>query len=449
MIDSSTAGSPTPDAPGSADAPAPELAPGSAPGVALPTFDDFDLSDEVIRGLEEAGYRKPTPVQAQAISPMLEGHDVVVQARTGTGKTAAFGLPLLELVDPTRSGVQALILTPTRELSQQVAAELNKLGIHTGLRAVSIHGGEPIGKQVRALEDGARIVAGTPGRVLDHLRRGTLVTRRVKHLVLDEADEMLSMGFAKELSDILSFLPQRRQTCMFSATFPAVVEKLVQRQVHDPVRVNLGDDETLAPQVEHHYYIAPRREKDKYLVAVLDAERIESAIVFCNRRDETRAVASVLRRAGYHALPINADLTQAERDEVMGAIKAGDLTVLVATDIAARGIDISGLAHVVNYSTPDSTEQYVHRTGRTGRLGKAGTALTLVAALELNSLKSIEGIKGLKMQERRLPPDEVIMAHRVERLMHDLQRLAALKSPEDRVRGSRSQFVIAIDHQCL
>lgn len=410
------------------------------PDVSGVRFDDFDLSDEVLEGVADAGYAIPTPVQAHAISPVLEGRDVVVQARTGTGKTAAFGLPLLELVDPLRPGVQALVLTPVRELSQQVAAEINKLGRFTDVRAVSVHGGEAIGRQLRALEEGARIVVGTPGRVLDHLRRGTLSTRRVRYFVLDEADEMLSMGFAKELGEILRYLPERRQTCLFSATFPEVVERLVKRHVHDPVRIALAEDMQMVGQVEHHYYIAPRIQKYEYLLAVLDAEGIESAIVFCNRKDETRTVAGVLRRAGYHALPINADLAQAERDEVMQSIKRGDLTVLVATDIAARGIDISDLAHVVNYSTPESPEQYVHRTGRTGRLGKAGTAVTLVSAQELSSLKAIESLKTFKMQEKRLPPDEVIMAHRVDRLMHDLQRLAALRSPEDRVRGEREDW---------
>ena len=422
---------PSPDAAGNAP-----LRPTPAEDV---QFEDFDLSDEVLEGLEAANYRKPTPVQAQAITPMLEGHDVVVQARTGTGKTAAFGLPLLELVDPMRRHVQALVLTPVRELSQQVAAEINRLGKFTDIRAVSLHGGEPMGRQLRALDDGATIVVGTPGRVLDHLRRG-LSVRRVRHFVLDEADEMLSMGFAKELGDIVRYLPPRRQTALFSATFPSLVERLVQKHVHDPVRIALAEDEQMRGKVEHHYYIAPRIEKQRYLVAALDAECIESAIVFCNRRDETRMVAGVLQRAGYHAMPINADLSQAERDEVMAAIKRGDLTVLVATDIAARGIDISDLAHVVNYSTPESTEQYVHRTGRTGRLGKAGTAVTLVAAHELSSLKSIEGIKDIHLEEKRLPPDEVIMEHRVDRLMHDLQRLAALKSPEDRIRGDREDW---------
>lgn len=248
------------------------------------------------------------------------------------------------------------------------------------------------------------------------------------------------MGFARELGDIVRFLPKKRRTLLFSATFPEIIEKIVLRHVKDPVRVQLEGDDTLKGHVEHHWYLAPRAEKDKYLVAVLDAERIESAIVFCNRRDETRAVARVLQRAGYHALPINSDLTQTERDEVMGQIRSGDLTVLVATDIAARGIDISDLRHVVNYTTPESAEAYVHRTGRTGRLGRVGTALTLVSGNELSSLKSIEGIKDLRLEERRLPPDDVIMEHRVDRLLHDLRRLAALKSPEDRIRGSREDW---------
>jgi ATP-dependent RNA helicase DeaD len=404
-------------------------------------FEEFDLSDDVLDGLEAAGYEFPTRVQIQSIPPILDGRDVVVQARTGTGKTAAFGVPLLELIDRDVDGVQALALTPTRELAQQIETEINRLGKQTPIRAAAIYGGESMAKQIRALEDGAQIVVGTPGRVLDLLNRRTLSLRRLDFFVLDEADEMLSQGFQRELLEIVRHLPKRpRQTMLFSATFPEVIERYVARHVVDPVRIALVEESQVAALVEHHYYIAPRADKDKDLVAVLDAERIESAIVFCNRRDETRKVANVLRKAGYHALPINSDLTQADRTEVMGQIKRGELTVLVATDIAARGIDISDLRHVVNYSTPESPEAYVHRTGRTGRLGKSGTAVTLVAAHELSSLKSIENIKGISIEERRLPAPEVIMEHRVERLMHDLKRLAALKSPEDRVRGDREDW---------
>jgi len=403
-------------------------------------FEEFDLSDHLLAGLADAGYVLATPVQVMAIPPILEGREAVVQARTGTGKTAAFGLPLLELLDPRVTGVQALVLTPTRELAQQVADEINLLGSHGPIFAVAVRGGDSMAKQLQALRKGAQIVVGTPGRVLDHLERGTLPLKRLAYFVLDEADEMLSLGFARELGQIMRHLPKKRRTLLFSATFPEVIERMVQKHVSDPIRVSLGDDETLRGQVEHHYYICPRAEKDRYLVAVLDAERIESALVFCSRRDETRSVARTLQRAGYHALPINSDLTQAERDEVMRQIRRGELTVLVATDIAARGIDITDLRHVVNYSTPESSEAYVHRTGRTGRLGRAGRAVTLVGATELSFLKSIEGIKDLRIEEQRLPPEEIIMAHRVDRLMHDLKRIATLRSPEDKIRGDREDW---------
>ncbi|MEM7248223.1 MAG: DEAD/DEAH box helicase [Acidobacteriota bacterium] len=404
-------------------------------------FEDFDLCDEVLDGVRASGYENPTPVQVATIPAVLEGAEVVVQAQTGTGKTAAFGLPLLELLDDTYDRVQAVVLTPTRELAQQVASEIENLGQCCDIEAVALYGGDPLPRQVKLLEQGPHVVVGTPGRILDHLRRRTLKVRDVEYLVLDEADEMLSMGFARELNAILRFLPDDRKTMLFSATFPGAIERLIDRHVKDPVRICLSSDKEVADSVEHHYYVCSATEKPEYIVAVLDQERIDSAIVFCNRRDETRLVANVLRRAGYHALPINSDLSQSERDEVMATIKRKELRVLVATDIAARGIDISKLSHVVNYSVPESPDTYVHRSGRTGRVGRKGTAVTLVSGQELSALRQAEGIRGIHLEERRLPSSEEIMETRVKRLLEDLQELAELRTPEEKIRGDRTEFL--------
>lgn len=419
------------------------LPPDPASGAPVPsdvTFDEFDLSEHLLQGIEDAGYVHATPVQVRAIPLILEGHEVVAQAKTGTGKTAAFGLPLLELLDPYRKEVQAVVLTPTRELARQVAEELEKLGVHGDVHATAIYGGDSMSRQVTALKRGAQIVVGTPGRVLDHLHRRTLNPRRVEWLVLDEADEMLSMGFERELAEILGFLPKQRRTLLFSATFPPFIEKHVVRHIKDPVRVTLSTDAVVVETIEHHYYLATRPEKDRYLVAVLDEERVESGLVFCNRKDEARMVARMLRRHGYNAQHISSELSQTEREEVMGMIKRGELTVLVATDIAARGIDITGLSHVINYSVPESPEAYVHRAGRTGRVGRPGTAVTLAGGQELSSLRAIERLKGITLQERRLPSEDVIMERRTERLIEDLKRIAKVRTPEDKIRGDREEF---------
>lgn len=404
------------------------------------TWDEFDLSDHILEGIEAAGWTEPMPVQVAAIPPILEGREVVVQARTGTGKTGAFGLPLLELLDPYRKDVQAVVLTPTRELARQVAGDIEKLGQFGEITAVAIYGGDPMSRQIAALRKGAQIVVGTPGRVLDHLDRRTLRVSGVDYLVLDEADEMLSMGFEKEMRAILRQLPRSYRTLLFSATFPPGIGRIFAKHQRQPVEIRLSSDAVVGSTTEHHYYLAPRQEKDHYLVAVLDEERVQSGIVFCNRRDETRMVANMLRRHGFIAQAINSDMAQSERDEVMGKLRSGELTVLVATDLAARGIDVSQLSHVINYTVPESPEMYVHRTGRTGRVGRAGVAVTLVGGQELTSLKLIEKLKGIRMQERKLPSEDVIMERRVERLIDDLKRVAQVRSPEQALKGDRPEF---------
>jgi ATP-dependent RNA helicase DeaD len=350
-----------------------------------PSFDDLDLSPEVRRAIDDMGFQEPTPVQSACFAPARQGHDLVVQARTGTGKTAAFGLPLVDgIVDPG-GGTQALILAPTRELALQSSREIGRLGKNRDLRTIAVYGGAPMDPQIRDLRAGAEIVSGTPGRVLDHLKRGTLSTDRFRCLVLDEADEMLSMGFAKELNAIVELLPAKRQTMLFSATLDGAVERMAKRILHEPQRISLSSDAVGARTISHYHYLVTGM-KSKALVRILENEDPDSAIIFCNTRAVTSQVATELQAAGFNADWLNGDLPQSEREKVLKRTREGTLRYLVATDVAARGIDISHVTHVINFDFPAHVESYIHRTGRTGRAGRTGTAISLVAPAELGSL---------------------------------------------------------------
>jgi ATP-dependent RNA helicase DeaD len=369
-----------------------------------PTFDTLPLSPDVKRAVADAGYEHPTPVQLAVFEPATRGRNLVVQARTGTGKTAAFGLPIVDsLVRKSLAEVQALVLTPTRELALQVCAELDRLAKHKGLRAVPIYGGAPMGAQVEALKNGAQIVVGTPGRVLDHLRRGTLVPKSVRIFVLDEADEMLSMGFAKELNAIVETLPSERQGLYFSATIPPDIERLAHAHLKDPEWIALSSDQVGALEIKHFTYVVANADKRETLMRVLDVEDPESAIVFCNTKDETERLAEALQNRGYDAASLNGDMDQREREKVMTRTREGKLRFLVATDVAARGIDVSHVTHVINFDFPESTEAYVHRTGRTGRAGRTGTAISLVGPKDLGNLYLLRLTYKIRPIERSLP----------------------------------------------
>ncbi len=369
------------------------------------TFNALPLSADVRKAIDELGYVSPTPVQLAVFEPALAGKSLVVQARTGTGKTAAFGLPLIDgLVKKNTPHVQALILTPTRELALQVMREIESLARHRGTRVVAIYGGAAMGPQIDALKGGAQIVAGTPGRVLDHIRRGTFDTSHIKVFVLDEADEMLSMGFAKELHAIADSLPKERQGLFFSATIPPDIERLAQSQLKDPEFITLSSDQIGALEVNHSVFFAPG-DKRAALVRILEVEDPESAILFCNTKDETERVAGLLNKLGYDADWLNGDLDQRDRERVMSATREGRLRFLVATDVAARGIDISHLTHVINADFPESAEAYVHRTGRTGRAGRTGTAISIIAPKDIGALYLLKLTYGIKPIERQLPSD--------------------------------------------
>ncbi len=378
--------------------PSPEAAPPQ-------TFDAMPLSADVRRAIDELGYLHPTPVQLAVFEPASRGRNLVVQARTGTGKTAAFGLPIIDaLVKRGTSHVQALVLTPTRELALQVTRELDALSKHRGTRVVAIYGGAAMGPQIDALSGNAQVVVGTPGRVLDHIRRGTFDTSGVRIFVLDEADEMLSMGFAKELHAIAESLPTERQGLFFSATIPPDIERLANKHLKDPEFITLSSDQIGALQINHFVYFVSG-DKRAALVRVIETENPESAIVFCNTKDETERLAELLKSKGYDADWLNGDLEQKERERVMSATREGRLRFLVATDVAARGIDISHLTHVINADLPESSENYVHRTGRTGRAGRTGTAISLVAPKDIGALYLLKLTYGIKPIERQLPSE--------------------------------------------
>jgi ATP-dependent RNA helicase DeaD len=379
--------------------------PGQPAKATEPTFDVLPLGAEVRRAIDAMGYRHPTPVQRAVFEPAAEGRSLVVQARTGTGKTAAFGLPIVDrIVRPSQRGVQALVLCPTRELALQVSREVEQIGRFRGAKVVPIYGGASMTRQIEALEAGAQIVIGTPGRVLDHLRQKTLDPSGIRVLVLDEADEMLSMGFAKELHAILETLPKNRQGLFFSATIPPDIERLAHSHLRDPEVITLSSDQVGALEIAHYVYVM-RGDVDKItqLVRVLEVEDPESAVVFCNTRDETQRVAEALKGRGFDADWLNGDLPQPDRERVMNATREGKLRFLVATDVAARGIDISHLTHVINHDFPETAEQYVHRTGRTGRAGRTGTAIALVGPKDIGNLYLLRLTYKIRPIQKQLP----------------------------------------------
>ncbi len=407
--------------------PAPDAAEIPAALVGTPeTFEEMGLSPEVLKALLEMGFSAPLPVQRAVLGPMRDGRDIMVQSRTGSGKTAAFGIPLVERLSKTPSKqVEALILAPTRELALQSADECAKIAKHRPLVVVPVYGGAPMGKQIEQLKDGAQIVSGTPGRVLDHLRRGTLKLDGLKVLVLDEADEMLSMGFLEEITEIIKRCPTDRQTVLFSATIPEDIERIGSRYMRSPEKIQLSAGYIGVHTIQHAYYLVSGMSRTRDLQKVLEAERPDSAVIFCNTREDTGLVAEYLRKNGYDAEAISSDLTQKDRERVMSRMKAKDLKYLVATDIAARGIDISDLTHVINYTFPESAEVYVHRTGRTGRAGKSGTAISLISPRELGNFYMLKLTYRIRPDERILPSAEQVRTHKEGSQLDELRRLLA------------------------
>ena len=380
-------------------------------------FADLALAPELLHALSGLGYEEPTPIQQAAIPPLLDGRDLVGQAATGTGKTAAFALPVLQRVlrEGGRPEPLALVLVPTRELAVQVSEAMHRYGHEIGARVVPIYGGQPIGRQLRALDRGADVVVATPGRALDHITRGTLDLRGLAIVVLDEADEMLDMGFAEDIEAILGNTPKSRQTALFSATMPPRINGMVRRHLRDPVRVELGHQ---APAdgllVRQSAYIVPRGHKPAALGRVLDLEAPAAAVVFCRTRDEVDRLTETLNGRGYRAEALHGGMDQQQRDRVMSRLRGGSIDLLVATDVAARGLDIEQLTHVVNYDVPSGPELYVHRIGRVGRAGREGTAITLVEPREHRMLKAFERATGQRIAAEQLPTVADLRARRLE-----------------------------------
>ena len=387
-----------------------------------PTFEELGLSEEVLTALSDMGWETPTPVQRDSYPLAIAGHDIIVQSRTGTGKTGAFGIPLVDKLVSKESKHQALVLAPTRELALQSAAEIEKLGAHRGIETVAVYGGASMDRQVRALEKGARVISGTPGRVLDHLNRGTMDASLIRFLVLDEADEMLSMGFAKELNAIIEKLPKERQTLLFSATVDRAIKRVAERHMKDPEFLGLSGDHVGALGIEHFVYMVSGVGRVANLITVLETEDPESALIFCNTKAETEEVSAALQRAGFNAEWLNGDRPQREREEVLGRVRREELRFLVATDVAARGIDVSHLTHVINFSLPENVEQYVHRTGRTGRAGRTGTAITLVGPTELGILYY------LRLQYRIFPVERTLPSEGEQRTRQEADRIALIEA---------------------
>ncbi len=371
-------------------------------------FDSFDLDPAILRGIADMGFEEPSPIQAECIPLVLRGEDVIGQAQTGTGKTAAFGIPVLERIDPRRREVQSLILAPTRELAIQVSEEMRKIGRPKRVRTLHIYGGQSIGRQIKALQQGVHVVIGTPGRILDHLRRGTLNLSQVEIMVLDEADEMLDMGFIDDIESVMKYLPRHRQLLLFSATMPPAIRQLAQKYMRKPRYVTVSRGEVTVPVIEQAYYRVLESNKLEALCRVLDSEDIDLAILFCRTKKGVDELAEALQARGYLAGGLHGDLPQQQRDRVMNAFRGKEIELLVATDVAARGIDVGSVSHVINYDIPQDTESYVHRIGRTGRAGKTGVALTLVTPREMKQLRSIEEEIHQRLELREIPSLEEV-----------------------------------------
>ena len=374
------------------------------PEVPMASFSDLPISREVHTAIQDFGWETPTPIQALSLPALLNGEDVVGLAQTGSGKTAAFSIPLIERVDTRRRGIQALVLVPTRELATQVAAEMTRLARNTPLRVLTVFGGTAMNPQLNALRAGrAHVVVGTPGRILDHLQRGTLKLDAVHYLVLDEADRMLDMGFAPDVQRILSHTPKDRQTALFSATMPNEIRSIVHRHMRSPLSLQVESDAPTVDTVEQVYYHVADRDKTRGLRSLIDAERNPLAIVFRRTQHGAAKLHRQLERDGYRVGVLHGRMTQGQRNRTLSDFTSGRTRILVATNVAARGLDIPDVTHVINYDIPEDAETYIHRIGRTARAGKGGIAATLVGESDLAAFEQITRRLPVTVRENRLP----------------------------------------------
>jgi ATP-dependent RNA helicase DeaD len=403
-------------------------------------FAALGLRRELLDALSQLGYEEPTPIQREAIPPLLDGRDLLGQAATGTGKTAAFALPVLQGLAEGERGPNptGLVLAPTRELAMQVSQAIYTYGRALGARVVPVYGGQPIWRQLKALARGVDVVVATPGRALDHIGRGTLVLDDLEVVVLDEADEMLDMGFAEDLEAILSATPEHHQTLLFSATMPPRIDGMARRYLHEPVRITLGGSEDPGdgtPLVRSSAYVVSRQHKPAALGRVLDIEAPAAAIVFCGTRNEVDELTEVMNGRGYRAEALHGGMTQEQRDRVMDRLRSETADLLVATDVAARGLDIDHLTHVINYDVPSAPESYVHRVGRVGRAGREGVAITLVEPRQHRLLRSIERHTGQRLDVEAVPSVADLRARRLELTREALHERLLADDDLDRLRG--------------
>lgn len=391
------------------------------------SFADLQIHPKVLQAVADVGYETPSPIQAATIPAMLAGSDVVGLAQTGTGKTAAFAIPILSKIDTSSRITQALVLAPTRELALQVAEAFSRYGAHLPVNVLPIYGGSPYGPQLAGLKRGAQVVVGTPGRVIDHLEKGSLDLSHLDYLVLDEADEMLQMGFAEDVERILEGTPEYKQVALFSATMPPAIRKITTKYLHDPVQVRVESKSATADNILQRYIQVAGPRKMDALTRLLEVEPFEAMIVFVRTKQATEEVAEKLRARGFSAAAINGDIPQAVRERTIASLKDGKLDILIATDVAARGLDVERISHVLNYDIPHDPESYVHRIGRTGRAGRSGTALLFVTPRERHLLNSIERVTRQKLVEGQLPSVDDVNAQRVEKFRDSITE--ALTSP--------------------
>jgi ATP-dependent RNA helicase DeaD len=362
-------------------------------------FNDLPLSKDVLRGIKALGYEKPSPIQAQSIMPLLEGRDVIGQAQTGTGKTAAFGIPTVNSINLGDKRVQGLILAPTRELAIQIAEHISRISRYTGIKICPIYGGEKINRQIKQLERGVHLVVGTPGRVIDHLKRGTLKLKAVRMVILDEADRMLDMGFVQDINKILDKVPKNRQTSLFSATIDRNVWKICKKYMENPEKILVSKDEITLEQIEQRYIKVDHMNRFSILKELIVDQAIQKAIIFTRTKRGASGLSKRLKKSGYNSKSLHGDLSQAQRDKVTQGFRKGKVDFLVATNIAARGLDISGITHIINYNIPQETNVYFHRIGRTARMEEEGMAITFVAYGEEEALVQIKAKTNTKITE--------------------------------------------------
>lgn len=390
------------------------------------TFRDLGLSENVLAGLDAKGFKNPTPIQALCIPLLLKGgKSIVGQARTGTGKTAAFGLPIIEMVKTEEHYVQAIILTPTRELAVQVCEEIHSLRGTKNIRTLAVYGGQPIYQQLQKLRDGAHIVVGTPGRVIDHLHRGTLKLDRIQFFILDEADEMLNMGFIDDIEEIFTYAPKEKNMLLFSATMPPRILGLAQKYMPGFQHVKVQGEVVTGPVIDQVYYEVGHSSKFEALVRIISIEPEFYGIIFCRTRVDTEHISQKLNHKGFDSEPIHGDVSQSQRERVLAKFKSKKIKILVATDVAARGIDVNDLTHVVNFSLPDEPESYVHRIGRTARAGKKGTAITLISSSEYRKLLFIQRITNVVIRKMKLPEIQELIRIKKDIIKKDIEGFMA------------------------